>query len=502
MQQLKDIDSLSEIEEFAHKDLRILSCFKELFKSIHAQGISRMLNTCKIKGIRPYILFQILFVLPFIDKNNTHQLVRSGVNDRVGCGKDTLYRFLNNPDIPWRKIHRSFFVQILKLIDRTKDQIDSITEEVTPKCFILDDTIFPKKGKSIEKVGKVHDHTTQRHVLGIKALFSGLWDGKIFLPFCFSLHNEPGKSKKRGLKSKDLKSQYRKERNEKSPSYTRINEELGASKIEMAVKMLKSFFGMKVKARYVLMDSWFVCEEILQEVKKQANLSGAPLDVIGMLKMNRQVQVAGSDMAKSMSVLASQKSRKNPIKRCKKFNCNYIKINGAYKGIKATFFLIRMNGQEKWKCIISTDTKLSFVKAMEIYSIRWTIEVFFKEAKQHLHLGKCQSNDFDAHIATTTISCLNYMALAVKKRFKDYETIGFIFRKWKNQMLRQTLVQRIWKLLVKILSTALAELGVDWEIFLNKIILDLDLFRKIHTQLFIFFSFDDSLESSDLKCET
>ena len=39
---------------------------------------------------------------------------------------------------------------------------------------------------------------------------------------------------------------------------------------------------------------------------------------------------------------------------------------------------------------------------MEIYSIRWTIEVFFREAKQQLGLGKCKSRDFDAQIASIT----------------------------------------------------------------------------------------------------
>jgi IS4 transposase len=501
MQQLKDIDSLSEIEEFTHKDYRILSCFNELFKSIHTQGISRMFNACKLKGFNGFSLFQALFVLPFVDKHNVHQLVRSGINDRIDCKEDTFYRFLNNPQIPWRRIHQSFFLQIIKLIDRQKNQMDSFTEDSTPRCFILDDTILPKTGKCIEKIGKVHDHTKHKHVLGIKALVSGLWDGKIFLPFSFSLHHESGKNNKRGLREKDLLAQYSKGRDALSPSLRRINE-LGISKIEMAIRMLKYFFRLKTDVRYVLMDSWFVCEEILQAVKKQANSSGSPLDVIGMLKMNRMVHTTGSKRGKSLSLLANQNSRTKQIKRCKKFNCHYLKFNGTCRGVEATFFLVRMIGQQNWRCIISTDQSLSFVKAMEIYSVRWTIEVFFKEAKQHLYFGKCQSNDFDAHIATNTISCMNYMALAVKKRFNDYETIGLLFRKWKNQMLTQTLIQRIWKMLKKILSTALAELGVDWVKFLNKIILDLDLLQKIHTQFLKIFSFDYSLEALDTKCET
>jgi len=59
---------------------------------------------------------------------------------------------------------------------------------------------------------------------------------------------------------------------------------------------------------------------------------------------------------------------------------------------------------------------------MEIYSIRWSIEVFFKEAKQHLGLCNCQSRDFDAQIANVTISCILYIFLAYYRRINDYET--------------------------------------------------------------------------------
>ena len=41
-------------------------------------------------------------------------------------------------------------------------------------------------------------------------------------------------------------------------------------------------------------------------------------------------------------------------------------------------------GKHDWALFLSTDTSLNDEKILEIYALRWGIEVYFKEAKQHL----------------------------------------------------------------------------------------------------------------------
>ena len=94
--------------------------------------------------------------------------------------------------------------------------------------------------------------------------------------------------------------------------------------------------------------------------------------------------------------------------------------------------------------LISTDTDLTFSNAMKYYQIRWSIEVFFKDCKQNLNINKCQSTDFDAHIAWITLSFISYMMLSLRKRFYDYETMGEVFRDFKNELLEITLVEKLW----------------------------------------------------------
>jgi len=86
---------------------------------------------------------------------------------------------------------------------------------------------------------------------------------------------------------------------------------------------------------------------------------------------------------------------------------------------------------------------------------------FFKEAKQYLRLGKCQSNDFDAQIADISIIMIAYMMLSLKKRFQAYNTIGGAFRDVRNEMIEDTLAEKLFGLFVELVSSILCRLDIN-----------------------------------------
>ena len=57
-------------------------------------------------------------------------------------------------------------------------------------------------------------------------------------------------------------------------------------------------------------------------------------------------------------------------------------------------------GKHDWAVFLTTDTNLSSAEILELYSLRRAIEVYFKEAKQHLGFLKEQSNHYAAYIAS------------------------------------------------------------------------------------------------------
>ena len=115
-------------------------------------------------------------------------------------------------------------------------------------------------------------------------------------------------------------------------------------------------------------------------------------------------------------------------------------------------YLCKTSKRCKWYLLSSTNLKPDVLKAYEIYSIRWSIEVFIKELKQYFELGKLQSQDFDAHIADISIAMIEHNVFSLAKRVEAYETIGGLFEHSKDQVMELTISLRIWGLVLEMLQ--------------------------------------------------
>lgn len=460
MQHLKGNKKISDTNQFFKDGTTFLNVYSTLLKEFKLSKINLVLSSSKTKGINGKNIFQVLFVLPFLDIANIRNLMGLGISAELCGKKDVYYDFLKNERIDWRRILWLFVQQFLRMTT-TK----SVDENPSPKCLIIDDSILPKSGKKTELIGKVYDHGDHLYKLGMKLLTLGYWDGKSFLPYDFSLHNEPGKTKSRGLKKKHIKAQFSKKREEGSAGGKRV-EEVSKDKISIALTMIKRAFKKIRSVDYVLADSWFITERFIKEIRTIDPGGGKNPNVIGLMKSNR-VLTMGKSRIKASSVPGLKRKL---IKYCSKHKCHYVALRVEYKDIPLKIFCVKMRGQENWKILVTTDEKLGFTKAMKYYQIRWSIEVFFKDCKQNMGLNKCQSIDFDAHIASISICFMNYIVLSLRKRFDDYETLGELFKHLKEDFLEATIIEKIWLFLDELCKTILAELGVDRDVFIKKLI--------------------------------
>ncbi|MFV0392314.1 MAG: transposase, partial [Paludibacteraceae bacterium] len=161
--------------------------------------------------------------------------------------------------------------------------------------------------------------------------------------------------------------------------------------------------------------------------------------------------------------------RKKMTKRSKLLGCYYTETSVDFKGIQVKLFFCKSSKKGNWNGMMTTNTELTFEQAYKIYSTRWSVEVFFKESKQHLGLGKCQALDFDTQIAATTLCLLQYNLLAVAKRFNDYETLGELFRASQKDALKLTIAEQIWLIITELIAELSEILNIETELLMEKL---------------------------------
>jgi len=480
MQRNKSINILSETNKYCSDSTVLAKTFTDILKEFKLSYINNLFSKVKSKGLDGAKIFETLFVIRFLDLKNVQQLMNSGYSKETPKRKDVYYDFLKNGNIDWRRILSLFSKQFFKIVEEKGDDSGSNT----PKCLIIDDTQLDKTGKTMEFIGKVFNHCSHKYELGMKVLTLGFWDSKSFVPMDFSIHNEPGKKNIRGLKYSELQGQFKKARAVNLPSFQRV-EEISKDKIEMAILMIQNASKRLKSVEYVLADSWFICEKFISEINKIKVTNRKNLDVIGLMKSNRIIEIDGQKINGNK---VSELKRKN-IKYNREFKADYLDFLATYKGIPMRIFWVKIKGHNNWKMLICTDQKLSFTKAMKYYQIRWSIEVFFKECKQNLNINACQSTDFDAQVAHITICFMQYIALSLKKRFDDYETFGALFRQVCQEIMEATLVEKIWQFLIEIFSTLFGELEIELEIFIKRIFQNKDIVEeKVKKTFECFFS--------------
>ena len=400
---------------------------------------------------------------------------------------NTIYRLMNNPLIDWKSILLSFAKQFLKcVLDKGEEDKNAV------KCYIFDDTDLEKSGKTFECLSKIYSHKEQRCLFGFKLLLLCYWDGKSLIPCGLSFHRE-SKDKEYGLTKKQQKQQFTKEREDEGHFRERYDE-LDEDKLSVAIKMLKRCVKANILGSYVLMDSWFVTDIMLKEVRK---IRKGMLHVVGMCKMDKRKFEVDEKERNSQTIIKMNETHSNRIHSCRKYKLRYFSVLANYKGTPVKLFYIKYKNANKWTLLLTTNRSLSLVKALELYQIRWSIEVLFKECKQYLRLGKSQNTDFCGQITDATLTMITYTILTLNKRFQAYETLGALFRDTQKEMLEKTLCQRIEMVILKILRDLLEILCIDVE----QTLYHLTSSEKVDEKMIILLNAVNQLDSCSVKSD-
>lgn len=402
-------------------------------------------------------VFQCLLLFPCFGIKNAYRNQKYGTLDPlIKARKDVFYRFMENPSIDWRKALRHVSVQLWNRIHLRSDH------KAGEVCLILDDTDHEKRGRTIEKIGRVHSHLAHKAVLGFKCLCMAVTDGVSQMLLDFAIIGEKGKNGNYGMSAKELK--RRRSTEHDSEVLREREQEYDMSKVELARQMIKRAIRHGIKFSYVLADSWFTNKEIIRFIHGRH----IRCHWLGMIKVGEKSKAkyhtGHGDLTAPALVRLGKKLKLQKYSR--KLKCNYIMFDASFGGVPVRIFLVRRTQHGKWNGLLTTDTGMDFFKAWEIYSRRWTLEVVFKDCKTNLGFGKCQSTCFASQIAAATLCCIQYNILSVAKRFSDYETIGGLFRDISKETVQLSVAQQIWGILQELVTAIARVFGLlDEEVY-------------------------------------
>lgn len=384
----------TELKEQLPQDIKI--AFKELRILHHLRNA----GITKGFGYSCSCLFQIVFALIFHHKNWFSLLQSHKGTDFPG--KDTIYRFLNFSKFAWRKF-------LLNVSMDTIKKVRSLTSVSRITVFIVDDSMFERnRSKTVELLARCWDHAKNKSYKGFRMLTLGWSDGHTFLPIDFSLLSSL-KTKINGITE---------QLDKRSVGYKRRLEALKSAP-EIVSSMIDHALSKGVTASYVLMDSWFTQQPLIQVLVQKG------LHVIGMLKSSKQTYCFhGRRLSlKELYFVAT------PIQGRNKSIIRSVHVQLPV-GIPVKIVFIRHRSKKKeWLAILCTDCSLCDEEIIRIYGIRWDIEVFFKCTKSLLKLQKeFQGRSYDLLISHTTIVFCRYILLAWQyRKATDDRSFGGMF---------------------------------------------------------------------------
>jgi len=428
----------------ADLELRI----KELFAVLHIQSHLTGAGIRKYEGFRPVHLLFVLTNLVFLHIKTVHDLLQRPFKFMVQAQKDSFYRF-KKAEWSWGPFYRRF----LALLGRRLKWSQTAEEN----CLILDTSALPKRGKRLENLSFVYDHSQRKVVKGYELLTLGLLTPRNFYPVNFGHHFS------QTAPAEAPEAQPRKTRGDLA---RRLKEAGTLTKPALALKMLKAALAQGISAPYLLVDAWFTSPKFCQDVK---DLS---LHVIGRLKRDRTLYYwhgTGYTLDQLYQV------HKHCLVKAAALGLSLIRVpvdcgNGLpgaiifTKGYKEpdleTLPGGKVEAEPPWAAFFTTDLTLTAAEVVKKYLGRWAIEVFFKEAKQRLGLGQEQGRSFAAQVYSVTQAFFRYSLLAyLQEHDERSQTIGDLFRQMEEETGKLTYLERLWQYLAAFLKTVLNTLA-------------------------------------------
>jgi hypothetical protein len=358
-----------------------------------------------------------------------------------------LYDFLGREDIHWRGL-------VSELSRRVQHQNELGSSSA--RAFVFDDTGKERAGRKVEGTSAYYDHTQDRTVKGHQMLQLGLATEKGFLPIEAQLV----------MGEKATVDKHKPFKDQRSAAARDLSRAREKTKPQLFREMLRRAIRAGFRAGYVLADAWFGGKE---------NIACClDLELIGLFQMKRgnlAYEYQGQSYTASQLYTKVQRQMKPQNAQARFQTASLIvRLNLAttekqpdhWVQVRLVFSApVRATAADTWVVFLCTKVTLREEQILQIYALRWSIEVYFKEIKQHLGFLKEQSGRYQVAYASIHLAALRYLLLFEAMLRGGQLAYGQVRDRASGQLQVLTYAALLWHLFRALIEGALERLVQD-----------------------------------------
>lgn len=357
-----------------------------------------------------------------------------------------LYDLMGREDINWRQLSSGLARRVCQ-----QNELGAFQE----RAFVADDSIVSRRGRKVEGSSAHFDHNKGQTVQGHQLLQLGLAGQKGMVP----LEAQLVMSDSNPVNKRDDKPF----KDNRSAAARDMRRSWQQTKHEHFRAMLGRALEKGLRARYVLADAWFACKE---NISRGVELG---LTVIFQMKRgNLTYRYQAGDYTVT-ELYAKVHRRMRAAHRKARYKTASLKVHlnvKAERGHRDQWLEVRLvfsapvgaTDPNAWVVFLCTDTSLSENKILQTYALRWSVEVYFKELKQHLGLLKEQSGRYQVAYASVHLAAIRYLLLFEAMLRNGNLTYGEIRDRQSGQLQVLTYATLLWELFRAIIEGALESL--------------------------------------------
>lgn len=413
----------------------------------------------KRSGLSASEVVYVLLLWVWLKVGSIRMFSRESLQDFADARKDVVYDFLKREDINWR----SFHLQTARKVYQEHNLKDCKT-----KAFIADDTIKTRRGKKVEGVSRHFDHLTGQTVSGQQVLTLGFATETAFLP----LDQDIFIGQKKVQEAQNFQ-------DNRSVAAKRYKQSLELTKPQLLRGELKRTIRNGFCADYFVADAWFGNKSTIR-LTEECNL----IAVLRMKKDKTQYRFTTfvDGEANYQMLTANELFKKKVRKKWDRIpGTPYfgktidVELNLAdkktnpdqFQPVRLLFVRGASNsdkpqvGKHDWALFLTTDCELSPPKMLKIYALRWGIEVYFKECKQHLGLLKEQTITFASHIASISLTAIRYLML-LYEALSLQQRVCEVRNDLENGLIHLSFGKRLWKMFLCLIDDTLEQFRAEF----------------------------------------